>query len=252
MLRILRHSGSMGNFPHHILQANEIVLKITATAVSSVVPSCDYRLSIRFHSIWHPVFCVKSWGWKQSYIKYKNPNEVGAIGIANAIGAINAYPHTNIMLLIWAATTLCRHHKKTRLSGGKYYRVCVFVWSHYGLARRINGSWYRTPTGFIGERQGRVYKRVILWQLGALKEIMNGIKQTLFAGEDVLTIAREDLRSYLRRNHCLISYSLIWFARFMQSLWIIMWLSTRGIVNLQDSNVLNLFANTKGLELLLR
>ena len=77
-------------------------------------------------------------------IKYKNPNEVGADRIANAIGAVNAFPNKNIIIVdMGTATTLCAV-TNNRDYLGRHYIARHATWdgnfeSEYS---QINGSGY--------------------------------------------------------------------------------------------------------------
>src|SRR5947207_1581536 len=78
-------SDQFGMFLLNIMQANKISPEeIKATAVSSVVPSCDFTIR---HTIAHyfgsPFFMLQAGVKTGLNIKYKNPKEVGSDKIAN-------------------------------------------------------------------------------------------------------------------------------------------------------------------------
>src|SRR4029077_13098753 len=102
-------ADQFGIFLVNILQANKIAVgDISATAVSSVVPSCDYTIRHTISLYLKSHYFMLQAGVKTGLnIKYKNPNEVGADRIANAIGAVNAFPNKNLLIIdMGTATTL--------------------------------------------------------------------------------------------------------------------------------------------------
>src|SRR5437868_4861471 len=107
-------ADQFGIFLINILQAKKILPeKITATAVCSVVPSCDFTIR---HTITQyfdcPYFMLQAGVKTGLNIKYKNQNEVGSDRIANAIGAVSTFPNKNIIIIdMGTATTLCAVNK---------------------------------------------------------------------------------------------------------------------------------------------
>ena len=103
------------------MQANKIAPEqISATALASVVPSYDYTIKHTILSYLHnPPFALQAGVKTGLNIKYKNPNEVGADRIANAIGAVHAFPKKNIIIVdMGTATTVCVMTKKRDYLGG--------------------------------------------------------------------------------------------------------------------------------------
>ena len=114
-------ADQLGIFLIHFLRANRIdPEKIKATVVGSVVPGYDYTIkhtiSLYLHAAY---FRLEPEAKTGLIIKYKNPNEVGADRIANAIGAVHAYPKQNIIIVdLGTATTLCAITKNSEYLGG--------------------------------------------------------------------------------------------------------------------------------------
>ncbi|MBS0287916.1 MAG: type III pantothenate kinase [Proteobacteria bacterium] len=74
--------------------------KIKHVAYCSVVPSLDYSIRSAFVKYFNIDPFVLQAGVKTGLqIKYKNPNEVGADRIANAIAAFHHYPQKNIIIV---------------------------------------------------------------------------------------------------------------------------------------------------------
>jgi type III pantothenate kinase len=186
-------ADQFGIFLVNILQANGITPNhIVATAVSSVVPSYDYtiRHTISLY-IKSPAFILKAGVKTGLNIKYKNPNEVGADRIANAIGAINAFPNKNLIIIdMGTATTLDVVTKKRDYLGGAILPGMRLSMEslHMNTAKLIEVD-IEKPTGYVGRTTRESIQTGLYYgQLGALKEIIHGIKQDVFSEESYLII----------------------------------------------------------------
>jgi type III pantothenate kinase len=114
-------ADQFGIFLLNILQAQKIAPeKISATAICSVVPSYDFTIKHTISLYFSSQYFILRAGAKTGLnIKYKNPNEVGADRIANAIGGIDAFPNKNLIIVdMGTATTLCAITKKRDYLGG--------------------------------------------------------------------------------------------------------------------------------------
>lgn len=186
-------SDQLGIFLINILQANKIDAKhITAVAVCSVVPSIDYTLRHTIQSYFEAEFFALQAGVKTGLnIKYKNPNEVGADRIANAIGAVEAFPNKNMIIVdMGTATTLCAVTKKRDYLGG-----AILPGMRLGMeALKANTAKLmevdiETPMSYIGRTtRESIQSGLYHGQLGALKEIIAGYKRDAFSEESVLVI----------------------------------------------------------------
>ena len=103
-------SDEYGIFLKNVLRENNCLVEdIRQIAICSVVPQLDYSLRsacIKYFSV-EPFFLQA--GVKTGLnIKYRNPTEVGADRIANAIAATHAYPDKNLVIIDFGtATTFC-------------------------------------------------------------------------------------------------------------------------------------------------
>lgn len=186
-------ADQFGMFLINILQANKIdPEKIAATAVCSVVPSIDYTLRHTFNLYFKSQYFSLQAGVKTGLnIKYKNPNEVGADRIANAIGAIEAFPNKNIIIVdMGTATTLCAVTKKRDYLGG-----AILPGMRLGMeALKANTAKLmevdiESPMSYIGRTtRESIQSGLYYGQLGALKELIAGFKQNEFQGEPTLVI----------------------------------------------------------------
>lgn len=186
-------ADQFGIFLINILQTNGIAAEnITATAVSSVVPGCDYTIK---HTV--SLYIKSEYFFLQSgvktglNIKCKNPNEVGADRIANAIGAVNIFPHKNLIIIdMGTATTLDVISKKRDYLGGAILPgMRLGMQSLHANTAKLMEVDIEKPFAFVG-RTTRESIQIGLYygQLGGLKELMDGMKREAFDQEEVLVI----------------------------------------------------------------
>jgi len=186
-------ADQFGIFLVNILQTNKIApTDISTTAVSSVVPGCDYTIRHTISLYIKSAYFMLQAGVKTGLnIKYKNPNEVGADRIANAIGAVNAFPNKNLIIIdMGTATTLDAITKNRDYLGG-----VILPGMRLGMeSLRTNTAKLmevdiETPSTYIGRTtRESIQAGLYFGQLGALKEIINGIKVEIFEGESALII----------------------------------------------------------------
>lgn len=186
-------ADQFGIFLLNILKSNQIEPKdISATAVSSVVPGCDYTIRHTVSLYIKSTFFMLQGGVKTGLnIKYKNPNEVGADRIANAIGAINAYPNKNLIIVdMGTATTLDAVSKKRDYLGGAILPgMRLGMESLRSNTAKLMEVDIETPATFVGRTtRESIQTGLYHGQLGALKEIIAGMKQEVFSQETPLII----------------------------------------------------------------
>ncbi len=186
-------ADQFGIFLINILQANHIAPEsISATAVSSVVPSCDYTIRHTISLYLKSHYFMLQAGVKTGLnIKYKNPNEVGADRIANAIGAMDAFPNQNLIIIdMGTATTLDVITKKRDYLGGAIFPgMRLSMESLSTNTAKLMEVDIEAPSSFVGRTTRESIQAGLYYgQLGALKEIINGIKQETFNQEPPLII----------------------------------------------------------------
>lgn len=103
-------SDEFGIFLKSVLRENDCDPKyITNIGICSVVPQLDYSLRaacVKYFST--EPFLLQAGVKTGLNIKYRNPVEVGADRIANAISATQTYPNTNLIVIDFGtATTFC-------------------------------------------------------------------------------------------------------------------------------------------------
>jgi len=186
-------ADQFGMFLINILHANKMNKDdIDAVAVCSVVPSCDYTIKHTFSLYFKVNYFVLKSGVKTGLnIRVTHPNEVGADRIANAIGAINTFPNKNLVIIdLGTATTVCAITKKRDYLGGAILPgLRLGMESLKTSTAKLTEVNIETPSSAIG-RTTRESIQIGLYygQLGALKEIIDGIKQTIFQNESFTII----------------------------------------------------------------
>lgn len=186
-------SDQLGIFLTNLLQFNKIAIsKISAVAVSSVVPSCDYTLKHTITNYFNTTYYMLKAGVKTGLnITTKNPNEVGADRIANAIGAVNAFPNKNIIVVdMGTATTLCAITKKRDYLGGSILPgMRLGMESLRANTAKLMEVDIESVSSYIG-RTTRDSIQIGLYHghLGALKEIIAGMKTEIYKNEPVMVI----------------------------------------------------------------
>ncbi len=186
-------ADQFGIFLINILNANHILPeKISAVAICSVVPGYDFTMRHAINLYFKSEYFVLQAGAKTGLnIKYKNPNEVGADRIANAIGAISAFPNKNIIIVdTGTATTVCAITKNRDYLGG-----AIMPGMRLGMESLKNNTSklmevnIEIPTAYIGRTtKDSIQSGLYYGQFGALQEIIQGIKRDTFQGEAVLVI----------------------------------------------------------------
>jgi type III pantothenate kinase len=191
---LLGTSDQFGMFLINIMQYNKIPPEsISATAVCSVVPSYDYTIkhTISHYFVGTPYFVLQAGVKTGLNIKYKNPKEVGADRIANAIGAMNAFPNKNIIIIdMGTATTLCAITKNRDYIGGSILPgLRVAMESLKSNTAKLMEVDIEIPSSYIGRTTRECIQSGLYYgQLGALKEIISGIKREVFNDEPFLVI----------------------------------------------------------------
>lgn len=186
-------SDQFGIFLINILRANQInPEEVNAVAVSSVVPGCDYTLRHTFLNYFTADYYVLR-GDKQSVLKihYKNPNEVGADRIANALGAVKIYPGRNLIIIdMGTATTLCGVTKD-----GDYLGGAILPGLRLGMESLKNNTAklmevnIEAPARVIGTTTHESIQSGLFYgQFGALRELISVFRKEAFADQEALVV----------------------------------------------------------------
>jgi type III pantothenate kinase len=186
-------ADQFGIFLLNLLDTHHITpQEISATAVSSVVPGCDYTIKHSISLYLKSNYFMLQAGVKTGLnIRCKNPNEVGADRIANAIGATHAFPNKNLIIIdMGTATTLDVITKKRDYLGGSILPgMRLGMESLRSNTAKLMEVDIEAPSSFIGRTtRESIQSGLYFGQLGALKELINGTKQESFPDEAPLII----------------------------------------------------------------
>lgn len=187
-------ADQLGLFLLNMLGVNHIQASdIKAFAVASVVPSCDYTIKHAIGLYFQASYYSLQAGVKTGLnIKYKNPNEVGADRIANAIGAVDLYPQKNIIIIdMGTATTICAVNKSRDYLGGTILPgIRLGMESLKTNTAKLMEVDIEIPDSYLGRTtRESIQKGLYYSHLGALREIISGFKQELFSNQPVIVIA---------------------------------------------------------------
>ena len=187
-------SDELGIFLKNVLRENQCSPEdIHKIAICSVVPQLDYSLRaacVKYFSI-EPFFLQA--GVKTGLnIKYRNPADVGADRIANAIAATHRFPGKNLIIIDFGtATTFCVINTQKAYMGGVILpgiRLAVDALSTNTAklpAVEIIKIEQVVGRSTIESIQSGVYYGA----LGACRELIYRIKKESFAGQEVLVLA---------------------------------------------------------------
>lgn len=203
-------SDQLGLFLVHIMQANKVMPEdIHAVALCSVVPGYDYTIR---HAISHyfglSCFVLQAGVRTGLNIKYKNPAEVGADKIANAIAAVNAYPNKNLIIIdLGTATTLCAISKNKDYLGGTILPgLRLGTESLKSNTAKLMEVDIEMPSSYMGRTTRESIQAGLYYgHLGSLREILNGFKRDVFLGESVMVIGTGSF-SQLYKNESLFDF----------------------------------------------
>lgn len=186
-------ADQFGIFLTNILHTNKIKpAQISAAASCSVVPSLDYTIKHMISLyVGSPHYVLQAGVKTGLNIKYKNPSEVGADRIANAIGAVTRFPQKNIIIVdMGTATTICAINKKRDYLGGTILPgMRLAMETLKNNTAKLTEVDIEIPTSYIGRSiRESIQTGLYYGHLGALREIINGFKQEIFQNESVLII----------------------------------------------------------------
>ena len=185
-------SDEMGIFLKAVLRENNCSPEaIKQIAICSVVPQLDYSLRaacLKYFSL-EPFFLQA--GVKTGLnIKYRNPVEVGADRIANAIAAVHRYPNKNIIIIDFGtATTFCAINAKKAYLGG-----IILSGIRLSVDALSSNTAKLPPVEIVKTIVGRstiesIQSGVYYGAVGAGRELIMKIKEEQFPNEDVLVLA---------------------------------------------------------------
>ncbi|KTD24774.1 Bvg accessory factor [Legionella lansingensis] len=198
-------SDELGIFLKSVLRENQCSPEtVNEIAICSVVPQLDYSLRsacLKYFSV-DPFFLQA--GVKTGLnIKYRNPVEVGADRIANAIAATHTYPGTNIIVIDFGtATTFCViTAQKAYLGGAILPGVRLAVDALATKTAKLPVVEIVRTDQVVGRSTiESIQSGVFYGALGACRELITRTKEDIFAGQDVLVLATGGFASLFEKQ----------------------------------------------------
>ncbi|GJM06444.1 MAG: type III pantothenate kinase 2 [marine bacterium B5-7] len=187
-------SDQFGLFLKGVLRENQCDPNaIDAIGISSVVPSLDYSIIAA---------CIKYLGITPTQLKpgiktglrieVKNPVELGADRIANAVAALAQFPNKHLLILDFGtATTLCAINKKGAYLGGSIMPgMKISMQALNDNAAKLSPVDILKPTKALGQTTiSNIQSGLYYGQLGALRELITRISQEAFPDEKPVVLA---------------------------------------------------------------
>jgi type III pantothenate kinase len=187
-------SDELGIFLKMVLRENnfspELIQKV---AICSVVPQLDYSLRsacLKYFST-DPFFLQA--GVKTGLnIRYRNPIEVGADRIANAIAATHFYPGRNLILIDFGtAITLCAVNSQKMYLGGTILpgvRIAVEALTN-NTAKLPSVEIVKVEQAIGRSTIESIQSGIYFGALGSCREIIKRIQDEAFTNQEVLVLA---------------------------------------------------------------
>ena len=168
--------------------------KVASIAVSSVVPSFDHHLQNACLKYFKKrALFVKS-GVKSglSVTKFKNSHEIGADLICSAVGAINLYPNTNLLIVdMGTATTICAVNKAKEFLTGLIIPGIKTQNDSLALsAEKLFSVELLKPKSIMsGSTVESIQNGIYYSHIGGIKYLLHKLGKAAFAEEKSLVIA---------------------------------------------------------------
>lgn len=186
-------SDEYGLFLREVLRENGFDIEsITAIAICTVVPQVMHSLKGTCQKYFDQVPFILQAGVRTGLkIKYKNPLEVGADRIANAIGATTLYPNRNLVIIdLGTATTFCAVSKDKEYLGGTILAgLKISMEALESKTAKLPSVEIIAPENCLGKATIESIQMGLFYgHLGAMKEIVARISQEAFSGENPFVI----------------------------------------------------------------
>lgn len=187
-------SDEYGLFFRTVLRENGIdPSQVAEIALCSVVPEVVYAISAACQKYFDIRPFILQAGVKTGLkIQYRNPLEVGADRIANAIAAIDLFPNENLVIVdLGTATTLCAVEKDRSYLGGVILSGLKMSMQalESGTSKLGSVEITRKDTCLGRTTAASIQSGLYFGHLGALREIIDRIRIEEFGGQQPKVIA---------------------------------------------------------------
>ena len=199
-------SDELGVFLKNVLRENDCnPQQIKKIGICSVVPSVDYSLRSACIKYFNTEPFMLQLGVKTGLnIKYRNPIEVGADRIANAIAASHLYPNQNIIVIDFGtATTFCVITDQKAYLGGAILpgmRLSVDALSR-NTARLPPVEIIKVDEVIGRSTVESMQSGIYFGALGACRELIQRINEDKFSGNKALVLATGGFASLFEKQN---------------------------------------------------
>lgn len=181
-------SDEYGLFLRQVLRENGFdAEKISRIAIATVVPDVMHSLRGACQKYFEKTPFILQAGVKTGLkIRYKNPVEVGADRIANAIGAVVHYPGKNLVIIdLGTATTFCAISKdKDYLGGSILAGLKISMEALESKTAKLPSVEIVTPENSLGKTTIESIQMGLYYgHLGSMREIIARVSKEAFNGE---------------------------------------------------------------------
>ena len=203
--QIRSSSDELGVFFRSVLRENNCDPKlITTIAICCVVPDLMYSLRACSKKYFNIEPLVLKPGVKTGLkIRYRDPREVGADRIADAVGSAKLFPEMNrIVADFGTATTLCAISKDNEFLGGNIMPgLRLSMDSLVAKTAQLPSVEIIAPTTSLGRTTIESIQAGLYWSnVGMVKQLVQQITQEVFPEEKPLVIATGGFAQLFRKE----------------------------------------------------
>jgi type III pantothenate kinase len=186
-------SDELGVFFRSVLRENDVDPNlISEVAICCVVPDLMYSLRACCQKYFGIDPLVLRPGTRTGLkIRYRDPREVGADRIADAVGAITLYPNRNLIVADYGtATTLCAISRNKEFLGGNIIPgVRLAMEALESKTAQLPSVEIVPPECSLGRSTIESIQAGLYWSnVGAVRELVGRIANEVFEGEKPLII----------------------------------------------------------------
>ncbi len=186
-------SDELGLFLRAVLRENNIDPdQIQQIALCTVVPEVLHSLKNCCLKYFQRNPFILQAGVKTGLkIKYRNPLEVGADRIANAIAATSLYPNQNLLVIDFGtATTFCAINSKKEYLGGVIFAgLKISMEALESRTSKLPSVEILRPAQLLGRSTVEsIQSGLYFGHLGMIREILSGLRREAFQGEPTKVI----------------------------------------------------------------
>lgn len=186
-------SDQLGIFFKTVLRENELDPKqIKKVSIGSVVPALNYSIRAAFLKYFEidPTF-LQVQHITDLKIQYKNPQELGADRIANAIAAVHQYPNQDLIIIDLGTATTCDAITQDHVYQGGTIMPGVYISMKalYENTAKLSAVNILKPETIVGKNTvANIQSGLYFGHLGALREIILEMQTSIFAGRTPIVV----------------------------------------------------------------